>query len=60
MAVVINEFEVAPAEPPETKRSAEGSAESSGGGGGGEKPDEHAIEKMMAHHALRCERVWAH
>ena len=57
MAVVINEFEVAPAEPPETKRSAEGGAESSGGG---EKPQEHEIEKMLAHHAARCERVWAH
>jgi len=56
MAVVINEFEVAPAEPPETKRSAEGGAESSGGGGG-EKPQEHEIEKMLAHHAARCERV---
>ena len=59
MAVVINEFEVAPAEPPETKRSGEGGAESSGGGGG-EKPQEHEIEKMLAHHAARCERVWAH
>ena len=58
MAVVINEFEVAPAEPPETKRSAEGNSESSGGGG--EKPQEHEIEKMLAHHAARCERVWAH
>ena len=58
MAVVINEFEVAPAEPPEAKRSAEGGAESSGGGG--EKPQEQDIEKLLAHHASRCERVWAH
>lgn len=58
MAVVINEFEVAPAEPPETKRSAESGTESSGGDG--EKPKADEIEKMIAHHAARCERVWAH
>ena len=59
MAVVINEFEVAPAEPPETKRSAETGQENVGGGGG-EKPQAQDIEKMLAHHAARCERVWAH
>ena len=59
MAVVINEFEVAPAEPPQTKRSAESESESSGGGGS-EKSHDHEIEKMLAHHAARCERVWAH
>ncbi|HEY2962167.1 MAG TPA: hypothetical protein VGJ37_07095 [Pyrinomonadaceae bacterium] len=58
MAVVINEFEVAPAEP-ETKRKAEASPENAGGGGG-EKPQEQDIEKMLAHHSVRCERVWAH
>jgi hypothetical protein len=57
MAVVINEFEVAPAEAA-PKRSAEG--EPAAAAAEPEKPKDHEIERMMARHAERCERVWAH
>jgi hypothetical protein len=56
MAVVINEFEVAPAEaaPERGAKSEPASAPEP------EKPKEHEIERMLVHHAERCERVWAH
>jgi hypothetical protein len=56
MAVVINEFEVAPAEAA-PKRGGESEAANAPEP---EKPKEHEIETMMARHAERCERVWAH
>jgi len=57
MAVVINEFEVAPAEAT-PKRGVE--AEPAATASQPEKPKEHEIERMIARHAERCERVWAH
>ena len=57
MAVVINEFEVAPAVEPPAKRGADSSSTSAPPP---EKPKEDEIEKMMARHAERYERVWAH
>ena len=56
MAVVINEFEVAPGEAPKERSS--GPVEN----GGGEKSsaDDHEIERLVEHQMRRCERVWAH
>jgi hypothetical protein len=55
MAVVINEFEVVPAESPQSDRTASPSqsqAESA--------PQTREIERMIEKEHERCERVWAH
>lgn len=57
MAVVINEFEIAPESPQAGVRGA------SQGGGEGEKPeppDEHEIESALERRLERFERVWAY
>lgn len=56
MAVVINEFEVAPA----ASAPARGSESEPASAAEPEKPKEADIEKMLARHLERCERVWAH
>lgn len=56
MAVVINEFEVAPAAPAPTR----GTDSQSAAAPEPEKPKAYEIEKMMEQHVERCERVWAH
>lgn len=56
MAVVMNEFEVAPGEAPKERSS--GPVENTGA----EKTpaEEHEIERLVEHQLRRCERVWAH
>ena len=57
MAVVINEFEVVPAEASQSKPGgapAQGQAESEA------KPEPQKIEQMIEREHERCERVWAH
>ena len=56
MAVVINDFEVAPGEAPKERSS--GSEQQ---GGGQQSPaEEHEIERLVEHQMRRCERIWAH
>lgn len=57
MAVVINEFEVVPAQPAAETRS---SGEAQSAAPASPKPPDHEIERMMQHHLERSERVWAH
>jgi hypothetical protein len=56
MAVVINDFEVMPAQP----RQERGSGEPEKGGGEKSPPAEHEIERLVEHQMSRCERVWAY
>jgi len=58
MPVVINEFEVEPAQaaPP----PAAAAPEAGGGGGGESPPSEHDIQRLVEHRISRDERVWAH
>jgi hypothetical protein len=57
MAVVINEFEVVPGEPPPAPQKA-GGAEA--GGDQGSPPSEHEIGRLVQQQKCRDERVWAH
>lgn len=57
MAVVINEFEVVPGEPSQSKQNAS-SEQSQTESASAPHPQE--IERMVEKEHERCERVWAH
>lgn len=61
MPIVVDEFQVTPAEPQRPRRG--GDEESGGGngdGGGGKQPDAEEIERAFRAQAERSARVWAH
>jgi hypothetical protein len=54
MAVVINDFEVVPAEPPRQQNTAAQSASNPA------PPSPQEVERVVEHQISRAERVWAH
>ena len=56
MPVVINEFEVVPADAPPQQQA----VVSESGGGKESPPSEHELERLVEHQMSRGERVWAH
>lgn len=56
MAVVINEFEVVPAEAPQQQQA----GPSEPGADKKSPPSEHELERLVEHQLSRGERVWAH
>lgn len=55
MPVVINDFEVVPAEAPQ-----QNAAVAEAGGDKKSPPSEHELERLVDHQMSRGERVWAH
>lgn len=55
MAVVINDFEVVPAEPPRSQNTAAQPSASNPA-----QPSPQAVERVVEHQISRSERVWAH
>lgn len=63
MPIVVDEFQVVPAEPARARRGG-GDEEAGGGGGGGggagKQPEPEEFERALRAQAERDARVWAH
>jgi hypothetical protein len=60
MPIVVDEFQVETAEPPQSRRGGDGEAGGGGGNGGGKQPEPEEIERAIRAQAERDVRVWAH